>query len=32
MDVNMSEAGWDETWTELDDIVPFFDTPSDLRF
>jgi hypothetical protein len=28
----MSLAGYVETWLDLDDIVPFYDTPSDLRF
>jgi hypothetical protein len=32
MDVYMSEGGWDESWVDLDDIVPYFATPSDLRF
>jgi hypothetical protein len=31
--LNMSEAGYDENWIDLDDqIVPFLDMPSDLRF
>jgi len=28
----MSLAGYVETWLDLDDIVPFYDTQSDLRF
>jgi hypothetical protein len=32
MDVNMSEAGYDENWIDLDEqIFLFFDMPSDLR-
>jgi hypothetical protein len=28
----MSEAGYDENWIDLDDqIIPFLDTPCDLR-
>jgi len=27
----MSIAGYVETWLDLDDIVPFYDLPSDLR-
>jgi len=27
----MTESGFDETWIDLDDIVPYFATPSDLR-
>jgi hypothetical protein len=25
------ESGYSDTWLDLDDIVPFFATPSDLR-
>jgi hypothetical protein len=29
----MSEAGYDENWIDLDDqIIPYLDMPSDLRF
>ena len=27
----MSEAGYDQTWIDLDNIVPYLATPSDLR-
>jgi hypothetical protein len=32
MDVDMSEAGFDETWIDQYNITPYRDTPSDLRF
>ena len=28
----MSEAGYDHNWIDQYNIVPFYDTPSDLRF
>jgi hypothetical protein len=32
MDVDLMEAGFDETWIDQYNIVPFYDLPSDLRF